>query len=87
MVKESVILDRVAVFRIPEIMAGVEDSRFTGWVSLRDFRNARSVVSQAVIPCAHQSLGAAKLRVLFRTITDRAIGDKKAMKLRNKEWG
>ena len=69
-------------------MADRKGSRFTGWVFLRDFRNARNVVSQAAIPWAHQSLGAtAKRRGLFRTITDRAIGDKKAKKLRNKECG
>ena len=87
MVKESVILDRMDVFRTPEIMAEGKDSRFTGWVFLLDFRNARNVVSQTAIPWAHQSLGTtAKRRGLFRTSIDRAIGDKMAKKLRNKEW-
>ena len=87
MVKESVILDRMAVFCTPEIMVDGKDPRFTGWVSLRDFRSASNVVSQTAIPRAHQSLGAtANRRGLFRAIIDRAIGGKKAKKVRSEEW-
>ena len=67
-------------------MAVRKDSIFIGEIS-QDFRNARNVVLQTVIPGRHQSLGAtARRRGLFRSIIDHAIGNKKPWNLSNKEW-
>ena len=85
MVRESAISNRMAVFGTPGITAVGKDSRFTGGLSR--FPNARNIVLQSVIPGSRQSLGAAERRHgLFRTIIDRAIGNKRPMNLSNKEW-
>ena len=86
MVRENVISDRVAVFGTPEIMVVGNDSAFTGEI-FQDFRTARNIVLQTVIPVNHQSLGATERRLgLFRNIIDHVVGNKKPKNLSNKEW-
>ena len=85
MVSESGIANRMEVFGTPAIMVVDKDSGCTG--GFRDFRNARNIVLQTVIPGGHQSLGATdRRRGLLRTIIDRAIGNKEPLNLSNKEW-
>ena len=86
MVRESVISNRMAVFGAPGIMVVDMDSVFIGRI-FQDFRNARNIVLQAVIP-GDRILGAAeRRRGLFRTtIIDYVIGNKKPKNSSNKEW-
>ena len=76
----------MAVFGTPEIMVVGKDSWFIEKI-FQDFRNARNIVLQAVIPENRQSLGATESRRgLFRTIIDHVIGNKKPANSSNKEW-
>ena len=68
-------------------MAPGKDSRFTGEV-FQEFRTARNVVLQTVIPGHHQSLGATERgRGLFRSLIDHLVGGKKPNSPSRKEWG
>ena len=68
-------------------MVAGKDSRFIGKV-FQEFRTARNIVLQTVIPGHHQSLGGAERRHgLFRSIMDHAIGNKKTNSSSRKEGG
>ena len=67
-------------------MAAGRGSGFIGKV-FPEYRTARNIVLQTVIPGRRQSLGETeRRRALFRSITDHAIGNKKPNSLSNKEW-
>ena len=86
MVRGNVMSNLLSVFGTPAIMVTDRDSGFIGEVS-QEFRTARNVVLQPVIPGHHQSLGATeRRRGLFRSIIDHAIGNKKPNSPSNKEW-
>ena len=75
-VREIAISNWSALFGAPEIMAAGKDSRFIGEV-FQEFCTSHSIISQAVIPGHHQSLGAAERRHgLLRTIIDHMIGNR-----------
>ena len=76
-VRERVISNWMAVFGAPEIIFVDNDTGFIGGIP-QEFRPARNIVSQTLIPRHHQSLGeTARRRGHSRTIIDRVIGNKK----------
>ena len=76
MVSETVIPNWLAVFGAPEILLMGKDKRFTGEIP-QDFCTDRNIISQAVIPGRHQSLGATERRhAHFRGIIDHMVGNR-----------
>ena len=75
----------LAAFEKLGIVAHGEDSGFIG-EAVRGFCTARKIVSQAVIPGHHQSLGATERRHgLLRSIIDHLVGGKKPNSSSRKE--
>ena len=77
----------LTAFGAPEIMVADKDSGFIGEF-FQEFRDARNIIPQTVIPGHHQSLGATeRRRGLFCTIIDHVIGNRKPNSLGRKERG
>ena len=71
----------------PGIIVVDKDSSSTGGI-FQDFRTARNIALQTVIPGHHQSLGATERRSgHFRMITDHTIWNKKSEFLMGKRAG
>ena len=84
MARGKVIPDWLSVFGGPGIIVADKDSRFTGWI-FQEFRTARNIAPQTVIPRHHQSLGASeRRRGHFRMIIDHMVGNKKPNSLAHK---